>query len=79
MNFKQEIMYSDLQWVSNQAYWSPIRNIGLHRVSDAAYGSPIGLQSGMLVSNGFQIRHVGLEWVSDNNNKNLTGYSAKKI
>ena len=28
----------------------------------------MGLQSGMLVSDGSQIRHVGLWWVFDNNN-----------
>ena len=30
-----------------------------------SYGSPMGLQSGMSVSDGAPIRHVGLQWVSD--------------
>ena len=60
----------------DQAYWSPIRHIGLRSgilVSNQAYWSPIrqiGLRLGILVSDQAywsQIRHIVLRLVSDNN------------
>ena len=61
------IMHVGFRWVSDEACQ------GLRWVSDPACWSPIrhvGLRSGMSV----MIRHVGLRWVSANNNIFVISY-----
>ena len=66
------IRHVGLRWdmsVSHEACRSLIRHVGLQQVSNQACQSPISLRSGMSVSDGSPIRHVGLCWVSDRSPK----------
>ena len=47
--------------------WRP-RHVGLRWASNETCRSLMGFQWDMLVSDGSPIRHVGIQWVSDNNN-----------